>query len=245
MTQLIHKQDNKVLEDYCYSYDAMENRIGIKRYRKGMMAESGDYHYSYSPNGNLSLVEKDGQVLREYTYDSFGNRISLLEGGVRTEYRYNAADQLVEKSGQDNYGYQYDLRGNLTEVQCGDMLETYHYYAMGRLAEAVSSTGSKNQYNYNGLGVRTEVTENIHTESSIRTDYYLDMTKEHHNLLVSETSTGTKQSYVWGHFLEGLSQDKEDSFALLDEMGSPIRFLWRTGAELDHYGYVFSVKCFS
>lgn len=237
LTQLIHKQDNIVLEDYGYSYDAMENRTGIKRYRKGMMAESGDYHYSYGPNGNLSLVEKDGQVLREYTYDSFGNRISLLEGSVKTEYRYNAADQLVEKAGQDNYGYQYDLRGNLIEAQCGDMIEEYHYNAMGRLAEVVSSTGKKNQYNYNGLGARTEVIENTHAESSIRTNYYFDMTKTHHNLLASETNTGTNQSYVWGHFLEGMNQDRTESFALLDEMGSPIRFLWRNGAELDHYGY--------
>lgn len=238
LTQLIHKKDNIVLEDYGYRYDAMENRTGIKRYRRGMMAESGDYNYSYSPNGKLSLVEKDGQVIREYTYDSFGNRLGLLEGSEKTEYHYNAADQLIAKTGRENFGYQYDLRGNLTKTWCGDIMEgEYRYHATGRLAEAVSGNGNKSQYNYNGLGARTEVITSMCAESSVQTDYYLDLTKAHHNLLASETSTGMSQSYVWGHFLEGMSQDRKDSFALLDEMGSPVRFLWHNGAELDRYGY--------
>ena len=48
--------------------------------------------------GRLAGVSKDGQPLRTYEYDAFGNRSLLREGGRETAYIYNAMNQLIQKT---------------------------------------------------------------------------------------------------------------------------------------------------
>ena len=54
---------------------------------------------------------------RSYTYDPFGNRNSMTENGVRTQYVYNEGNQLVGKTENElETIYAYDKRGNLEQV---------------------------------------------------------------------------------------------------------------------------------
>jgi len=238
LTELIHKKDDTVLENYQYTYDRMENKTEIRKYRKGVPEESGKYRYHYDHNGRMAAVEKDGQTLREYAYDAFNNRTVMLEGKEKTEYSYNAADQMIQKTGRIRHIYDYDLRGNLTEIRNDSTIEhEYTYDAIGRLSMAASGSGKKSScYVYNGLGRRVGKTEKILEAKSSQTEYLLDMTKDYNDLLAAE-SGGKRQNYLWGKFLEGMEEGGLESFALLDEMGSPVRFQWHNGNDIECYGY--------
>ncbi len=78
-------------------YDLMGNRIGTEKYRDGLEEESGIYRYGYDPLNRLSEVSKDGELQRSYTFDPFGNRTSMTEGGKTTYYHYNALNQLIRQ----------------------------------------------------------------------------------------------------------------------------------------------------
>ena len=106
--------------------------------------------------GRLAGVSKDGQPLRTYEYDAFGNRSLLREGGRETAYIYNAMNQLIQKTDVMNEEtYAYDKRGNLSLIlENGDIRDRYLYGALNRLEQAVNGKGEAAAYEYNGLGHR-------------------------------------------------------------------------------------------
>ena len=106
--------------------------------------------------GRLAGVSKDGQPLRTYEYDAFGNRSLLREGGRETAYVYNAMNQLIQKTDVMNEEtYAYDKRGNLSLIlENGDIRDRYLYGALNRLEQAVNGKGEAAAYTYNGLGHR-------------------------------------------------------------------------------------------
>lgn len=53
------------------------NKTDIWKQRSQMEQGSGHYTYEYDALNQLVGVWKDGQQLRNYTYDSFGNRSQM------------------------------------------------------------------------------------------------------------------------------------------------------------------------
>lgn len=237
LVKLTHKYDDRVLEDYQYTYNALGNKVKMRKYRKGLPNECGEYQYHYDSLGRLTDVEKDGKILREYTYDAFGNRVSMLQGEEKTEYVYNILDQLVGEERDGKYVYNYDRRGNMTEVIKDGVLEKRFFYnSAGRLETVENSSGMSSVYSYNGMNRRISKEETYDKEKGVYTEYFWDMSKEYHNLLALKQ--GEKiQTYRWGNMLEGMEEERRNSFALLDEMGSPVRFLWKNGNEMSCYSY--------
>lgn len=237
LTELTHKDPKEVLEDYRYMYDPAENLTGVIKYRKGIPEESGDYRYGYDPLGRLTHVEKDNKLLREYEYDPFSNRSSMSEEQEKTIYSYNSADQLLRKSGKTETFYHYDLRGNLTQISQNGMAEKQFVYDTAGQLSMFEGAGQRGcRYLYNGLRNRVSMIETEDEAEHLHTEYFWDMTKGNSNLLMME-SEETCQHYLWGRHLEGMSQDGLDSYALLDELGSPVRFLWYNGNEMYRYSY--------
>ena len=77
----------------------------------------------------MSSVTTNGKET-EYTYDAFGNILTITEDGVlQHSYTYDARNQLVgETSGTDSYVYSYDAGGNLVSVQKnGEVIKSYTY----------------------------------------------------------------------------------------------------------------------
>ncbi len=207
--ELLHEDREGVLDRYQYQYDLSGNKTGITKERRGLKEESGDYRYGYDAIGRLESVMKDGDPLRCYSYDAFGNRINLLEGRKTTAYTYNALNQLTEKSirGAEyptTENYSYDKRGNLIQtLENGTIKNQYIYGAINRLEKAVNGKGEAASYQYNGLGYRVGKQEgrtaDIHRwgdsldplnqleeqkldpVKDIR--YTIDLTREYHNLL--------------------------------------------------------------
>ena len=96
LSSLVHTGAEGLLESYRYEYDPAGNRIREERYRKGPKGESGDYRYEDDRLHRLTETVKDGILLQSYGYDSFGNRTGKTEGGLHTQYRYNALNQLIK-----------------------------------------------------------------------------------------------------------------------------------------------------
>ena len=211
-----HKCQETILENYQYGYNAMEDKIYIRKDRSGLPKESGTFQYYYDALQRLTGVEKDGKILHSYSYDSFGNRIEFkdYEHGEERRYHYNNLNYLVEENwrkadSQDvivNKTYRYDLRGNLMEEhQDGELLHTYEFNVANRMERAVLADGNTASYMYNGTGQR------VWRES--RQNFYWDFKA------VAMDETGKPPSYY-----------------LNDEKGSPLRLLYGNGNGCT-YGY--------
>ena len=156
LAELTHTDRKGILDRYAYQYDLTGNKTAIQKQRRDLPQESGCYTYAYDALGRLSAVTKDGENLRTYAYDAFGNRSLLREGTTQTTYTYNAMNQLISRADAMNEEtYAYDKRGNLRLIlQNGALKNHYVYGALNRLEQAVNAKGETALYTYNGLGHR-------------------------------------------------------------------------------------------
>ena len=236
LTGLTYQRQGKIIESYKYMYDKVNRKTSIKKYRYGLPEESREYGYEYDVFGNLTAVRKDGDILREYTYDHFHNRISLKNKSGMVSYLYNAANQLVYKNDGSERFYRYDQRGNLVEIaEEGGWINQYTYDSSERMSEAKNIHRGEASYVYDGLGKRIRVEKRAVGKEPVAVHYCWDITKRYQNLLSVEQGQ-RKQNYYWGHFLEGIKEDRAESF-ILDELGSPLRIVGITGKEQAVYSY--------
>ena len=121
---LYHYDDQMCLESYRYEYDLMGNKTAVTKERRGLREESGRYVYGYDALSRLVSVSRDGNALREYAYDAFGNRSSMEDygRGRNISYTYDALNRLtsteedrldaVMQENTVHTDYYYDNRGN-------------------------------------------------------------------------------------------------------------------------------------
>ena len=234
LRELVHEDRYGVLDRYQYEYDLMGNKTAITKERRGLKEESGRYEYGYDSLSRLASVSKDGDAIRAYAYDSFGNRSSLEDfgRGRNTSYHYDALNRLMYKEeGGARTDYGYDKRGNLVREETeGRLLHGYEYGAMNRLSKSWNDKGGESLYLYNGLGQRMGRSINGREE-----DYLLDLTKPYHNLMEIYKGEECSQRF----YLDGTAAAVEEAskirktqgrspfpglhYYLQDELGSPVR----------------------
>lgn len=248
LQELVHEDDYGVLDRYQYEYDLMGNKAAVTKERRGLKEESGRYEYGYDGLSRLINVSKDGDALRSYTYDSFGNRSYLTDfkKGRGTSCHYDALNRLIsmEEGERENVlrtDYAYDNRGNLIREEIeGRLIHGYEYGAMNRLSKSWNDKGQEAAYLYNGLGQRTGKSVNGEEE-----DYLLDFTRGYHNLLGIQKNESGQRFYFDGNVaameetigktaggktrpVYGAAEDRRTAFSGLhyymqDELGSPLR----------------------
>jgi len=188
--------------------------------------------YTYDQLNRLQEVAKDGQLLRSYEYDGFGNRTKMIDGQVETSYSFNALNQLISTA--DSTGneqrYTYDKRGNLTELHKNSVLENqYQFGALNRLEQVKNHiTGEGAEYRYDGFGNRVgqsvgQLNNALDINPTKHIDDIVDMTKEYNNLLMRHEGD-ISTSYIWDNNLLYADSGNEVQSYMLDEMGSPVRF---------------------
>lgn len=266
LSELIHEDAEGILDHYRYTYDAMGNKTAIEKYRRGLEKENGQYGYSYDALGRLAEVMQNDKKVREYRYDSFGNRNGLKDWSRdrTTVYTYDAANRLlyqevhedIEKvfpDGMETEGfdivktdYIYDHRGNMVE-ECrnGALLHGYEYDATNRLAR-VWNREEEAFYQYNGLGQRVRRRVNGQEEN-----YLLDLSRPYHNLL-GFSKDGRTQTFYWDGIVAAMEENVRESgndisspvqemhYYLQDELGSPLRvsgYAEQKGQSYLTYGY--------
>lgn len=253
LAELVHRDREGILDRYAYQYDLTGNKIAIEKQRRGLLEESGSYAYGYDALGRLSTVTRNGENLRIYEYDAFGNRSLLKDRNTETTYAYNAMNQLISRADAVNEEtYTYDKRGNLRLIMKNGVLENqYTYGALNRLEQAVNGKGEAALYTYNGLGHRVGKTtgsmemavpdslcmldvQDIRPEKEI--EYIIDLTRQYHNLL-QKSEGGNTQSYLWDVNVAGVAEDGNERYYFQDELGSPIRLMDKDGEAEESYGY--------
>lgn len=243
LDELSHEDASGILDRFRYAYDDMGNKTTVWKDRRGLPEESGTYGYSYDELQRLTGVEKDGKALRSYQYDAFGNRVGMedYERGTKSLSEYDALNRLLEQEIWEDISdsgsivhrtYTYDQRGNLTgEYQDGELLHGYAFNGMNRLKKAWNGKGDVAEYFYNALGQRTGRSAKGETE-----EYLLDLTKPYHNLLGFQKGK-QQQSFYWDFNVAAMDdENKTAQYYLQDELGSPLRVLYRNGNG-DIYGY--------
>ena len=255
LTELLHQDQEGILDRYTYLYDLLGNKTGITKERRGLERESGQYRYGYDALGRLSEIQKDGEIQTQYGYDAFGNRTWKEERGEQTSYQYNALNQLVsERQGKIRKEYGYDKRGNLTAIlENGAWKKRYVYGAMNRLEEAVDAAGKQARYQYNGLGHRVGKQEGVLPKEKLekldpqrrvgmeignsrQITYTLDLTRQYYNLL-ERTEESQSQRYFWDGNVAAYEENGERNYYLQDELGSPLRIEDSAGTIKESYGY--------
>ena len=255
LTELVHQDQEGILDRYTYLYDLLGNKTGIRKERRGLERESGQYRYGYDALGRLSEIQKDGEIQTRYGYDAFGNRTWKEESGEQTFYQYNALNQMVsERQGEIRKEYGYDKRGNLTAVlENGTWKKQYVYGAMNRLEEAVDVAGKQARYQYNGLGHRVGKQEGVLPKEKLekldpqrrvgmeignsrQITYTLDLTRQYHNLL-ERTEESRNQRYFWDGNVAAYEENGERNYYFQDELGSPLRIEDSFGTIKENYGY--------
>ena len=255
LTELLHQDQEGILDRYTYLYDLLGNKTGITKERRGLERESGHYRYGYDALGRLSEIQKDGEIQYRYGYDAFGNRTWKEESGEQTSYQYNALNQMVsERQGEIRKEYGYDKRGNLTAVlENGTWKKQYVYGAMNRLEEAVDAAGKQARYQYNGLGHRVGKQEGVLPKEKLekldpqrrvgmeignsrQITYTLDLTRQYHNLL-ERTEESRNQRYFWDGNVAAYEENGERNYYFQDELGSPLRIEDSFGTIKENYGY--------
>ncbi len=160
--------------------------------------------------------------------------------GIMTISEYDALNHLVKQEiSKDAFPedtiqktYTYDKRGNLTgEYQDGELLHGYAFNSMNRLEKAWDSEGREAEYSYNALGQRTGRSTVEETE-----EYLLDLTKPYHNLLERQKGKH-RQTFYWDMNVSVMEDENRTiQYYLQDELGSPLRVLYRSGSG-EAYGY--------
>ncbi len=233
--KITHIIDEKVNIEYIYTYDLVGNKTGISINKNGSVKV---YNYSYDEVGRITKVELNGKMLREYSYDIFGNRTAKVdyaeEEVVTTNYIYKGGKLVEELISKNNSliqkRYEYDKRGNLIKKFAGDKLEAeYTYNGLGQLISVISGKNIVT-YEYDGLGHRIGKTETDGNESHT-TSYVIDIRKKTDNILWQNTD-GNERSFVWDIQLISEVEDDNRANIICDELGSVIL----EGDKLFEYG---------
>ncbi len=236
LKSMISMDPDGVLDRYIYSRNEFGEVTGADRERRNMPEVSGKWDYGYDEVGRLTTVLKDGDLLRKYGYDIFGNRTSFESDGQKNVYEYDAMDRLLSVNGGDKE-YRYDRRGNITEVfEKGILSSRYGYSAVNNLVSAVDSMGHETEYGYNGLGYRVSADLRGSDEQMKRIEYLCDLTKDAFNLL-ERTINGENERYTWDNNVVSMSKSDADYFYLQDELGSPVYLTGTDGYAVSSYAY--------
>lgn len=238
MEKMTHLDKEGIIDQFLYQYNENGNKTQIQRYRRDIPQESGIYEYEYDALNRIIGVTKEGELLRSYGYDTFGNRSFMQTAKGTTEYFYNQNNQLIRSvSGDVETEYSYDKRGNMIQImENGRIQQQYEFGANNRLARAVSPTGLEALYEYNGFGIKTSQQIIDGNNPAQEIEFIVDQTKRYNNLLTM-VENGEAHNYLWDGAVVGENSQSSNHYYLQDEMGSTLRYVDEQGTSVDTYAY--------
>ncbi len=120
-----------------------------------------DYDFDYEHR--LSEISSGSNVLNQYRYDAFGNRLEVVRNGVETRYIYDVSGNLLaiaESNGESSFAItKYFIYGQgllaMVDVQGeSKQLYCYHFDAQGNtIAMTNAAKAVVNSYSYSPYGV--------------------------------------------------------------------------------------------
>ena len=175
-----------------------------------------------------------------YGYDAVGNRLTKTDSvkGVTT-YTYDDNDRLLREELRQNgvlvkaTEYRYDANGNTTrKIENGTQETIYTWNQENRLIGVQTPTGENINYAYDADGIRVSKTVN-----GVKTEYLVDKNLPYAQVLEESVNDALTASYVYG--LDLISQERgvNDSYYLVDGLGSTRGLTDASGVVTDTYSY--------
>jgi RHS repeat-associated protein len=205
-----------------------DNRGRIAQKMETEVGTTHTYAYTYDPDGQLTVVTRDGVPVERYAYDSHGNRTSLQIGSGQpvaatydaqdrlqqqgnTTYSFNA-DGYLARRGSDTFAY--SARGELISATVAGQTIAYSYDGLARLVGRTDSAGTA-QYLYGNPDNPFQVTAIRDSAGQLTTLYYDDtgllfaLQRGSARYYVATDSIGTPQvvSDATGHAVKVLQYD--------------------------------------
>lgn len=142
LTRLVnYMPDGTVQSQFEYTYNAAGMRMS-------MTTLEGVHTYTYDDSYQLTRVEyPDGRTVN-YTFDEVGNRISVTDDDMVTNYTTNELDQYMSVGSET---FEYDANGNLKTRTLGSNLTSYGWNEENRLV-TVDRNGVHIDYSYDYQG---------------------------------------------------------------------------------------------
>ena len=109
--------NNFVISNFVYTYDNIGNRLS-------MVSDIGRTDYVYDLNYELVDIIYPSNSTENIVYDESGNRISVTEDGVSTQYSSNDVNQYTQVG---NDSYTYDDNGNMVSKITPQGITNYYY----------------------------------------------------------------------------------------------------------------------
>ena len=221
MTSLINTDPNgSVISQFGYEYDYNGNPIKIKTLE-------GTTFYSYDDLNQLTNVTYPDGSMSSFSYDSVGNRVSVYDKGITSNYITNTMNQYI-KAG--NLAFNYDANGNLISKAVGGNTTTYEYRADNRITKVISPEGIW-EYSYDPLGNRNQVIYNGITET-----YLIDPLGLQNVMLSTSANQSTYYRYGLG-LLSQVSPTGKEYYFLYDRTGHTSEIINEAGNVENQYRY--------
>ena len=243
------------LDKQSYTYDALQR---VKTQAVGEYSDAHTTTYSYDALGRLASLNSTGSLgagLTTYSYDGNSDRLFELThpNGTKTRQQYDALGRLTYVFNGANgyafhnrYSYQYDTRDVKTLMQTRTGPSTlpenttyYTYDALDQLKQermigGAAGTPYTNNYNYDGMGNRTQV-ERITTSGSSTTTSPANNLNQITSLTMAVTGGPTTTANLTYDFAGNLKEsrnptDNSHTDYSYDDLDRLSRIEWRNSA---------------
>jgi RHS repeat-associated protein len=193
-----------------------------------MIEPSGTTSYTYDDLYRLTEVSypSGSPANVSYTYDPMGNRLSMTQDGVTTNYNYDAADRLTSTTGGLAMTFTWDDNGQMLSKGS----QTFNWDAFGRMTN-LTNDGTNASYIYNGDGVRVS-----HTVNGSATSYLQDLAAGL-PMVVAQTTGSDTLRYVNGLDLIAQVDGTNPSYYHADGLGSTRVMTDTSGVQSAAYTY--------
>jgi RHS repeat-associated protein len=241
---LQYQKNNVTLQSFDYTLDPVGHRRVVAEQNWPKVEYEYDDLYRLTKETIFAPVGGIERTI-SYGYDAVGNRLTKSDsvGGV-TSYTYDDNDRLLREELKQNGGlvgsveYGYDDNGN-TQTRTNKnaarvVVETvtYSWNQENRLVEVQNSNGDVVSYSYDADGVRVSKTVN-----GVTTEYLVDKNRDYAQVLEESVNDVLAASYVYGLDLISQERGSEDSFYLVDGLGSTRGLTDVNGMVTDSYSY--------
>jgi RHS repeat-associated protein len=219
------------LSSFAYAYDGVGNK------RRVVEASGARVTWAYDKTYQLMNEQRSGSNSYNitYTYDKVGNRLVMINGGVRTTSVYDAANELTKSLATGGTTtYTYDLNGNQLSILTPASQRTTNIWDYeNRLIQASLPSGVIDRFAYNADGQRVQK-----IDSSGTTNFLWDA----ENIILETNASNVVQGvYTIEPIYYGniLSQYRNitSAYYLYDGLGSATQLADGAGTVIDNYVY--------
>jgi len=210
-------------------FDYSLDKVGYRQVVEERNGRKVQYEYDdlYRLKKEVITDAVAGNRTIEFEYDAVGNRTKQKDSVAgETSYFYDDNDRLLGEELRQNgtlqrtIYYEYDDNGNTTKERVvpvsGAFQETtFIWDGDNRLVGVQKPNGDVISYTYDADGIRVSSTVN-----GVTTQYLVDKNRDYAQVLEERANDVLNASYVYGLDLISQSRGNDDSFYLVDGLGS-------------------------